>query len=125
MSDGVKAVAYLLISLFLGVILRELGFKGAKLVSLVGTVSAVGVAAVYVSRLISVFGALGSESGEYAVAMLKIVGIGYVFGICADACTELGEGTLSSYVCLIGRLEILTVSLPFIKTIVEKGIEML
>ena len=125
MSEGVKAVAYVLITLFLGIILKELGFKGAKLVFLVGTVSLVGVAAVYVSRLVSVIGELGSDSGEYAVAMLKIVGIGYVFGICADICTELGEGVLAGSVCLIGRLEILTVSLPFIKTIVEKGIEMI
>lgn len=125
MSDGVKVVAYVLITLFLGVILRELGFRGAKLVSLVGIVSVVGVAAIYVSRLVSVIGELGSASGEYAVAMLKIVGLGYVFGICADICADLGEGTLAGSVCLIGRLEILTVSLPFIKTIVEKGIEMI
>ena len=125
MSDGIKAVAYVLIALFLGAVLRELGFKGAKLVTLVGTVSTVGVAAIYVSRLVSAIGELGPGSGEYAVAMLKIVGLGYVFGICADICTELGEGTLAGSVCLIGRLEILTVSLPFIKTIVEKGIEMI
>lgn len=123
--SGIKTVAYVLITLFLGVILRELGFKGARLVFLLGTVSLVGAAAVCVGELLSFAKDVGSDSEEYAVAMLKIVGIGYVFGICADVCTDLGEGTLAASVCLIGRLEILTVSLPFIKSIVEKGISLI
>lgn len=125
MSEGMKAIAYALITLFLGVILRELGFKGARLVTLLGTVGAVGIAAVYVGRLSAVLGEMGATSSEYAVAMLKIVGIGYVFGICADICTELGEATLGSSVSLIGRLEIMTISLPYVRMIVEKGIGMI
>lgn len=125
MSEGMKAIAYALITLFLGVILRELGFKGARLVTLLGTVGAVGIAAVYVGRLSAVLGEMGATSSEYAVAMLKIVGLGYVFGICADICTELGEATLGSSVSLIGRLEIMVISLPYVRMIVEKGIGMI
>ena len=125
MSYGVKAIAYILITLFLGVILKELGFKGSKLVILLGTVTVVGTVGIYVGRLVSMLGDLGANAGEYAAAMLKIIGIGYVFGICADVCTELGEGGLSNSVCLLGRVEIMTVSLPYIRMIVEKGIEMI
>ena len=125
MSEGMKAIAYALITLFLGVILRELGFKGARLVTLLGTVGAVGIAAVYVGRLSTVLGEMGATSSEYAVAMLKIVGLGYVFGICADICTELGDATLGSSVSLIGRLEIMVISLPYVRMIVEKGIGMI
>ena len=62
---------------------------------------------------------------EYAVAMLKILGVGYAFGICSDICAELGEPTLAGAVCLFGRIEIVMLSVPFIKTIVEKGIELI
>ena len=125
MSYGAKAFAYILITLFLGVILKELGFKGSKLVILLGTVTVVGTVGIYVGRLVSMLGDLGANAGEYAAAMLKIIGIGYVFGICADVCTELGEGGLSNSVCLLGRVEIMTVSLPYVRMIVEKGIEMI
>lgn len=125
MSEGMKAIAYALITVFLGVILRELGFKGARLVTLLGTVGAVGIAAVYVGRLTAMLGEMGATSNEYAVAMLKIVGLGYVFGICADICTELGEATLGNSVSLIGRLEIMAISLPYVRMIVEKGIGMI
>ena len=125
MSDWVKVIAYVLITLFLGALLKELGFKGSKLVLLLGVVSVLGAVVIYIGKMLSFLPNLSDDTKEYAVAMLKILGVGYAFGICSDICTELGEGTLAGSVCLIGRLEILTVSLPFIKTIVEKGIEMI
>ena len=42
MSDWVKVIAYVLITLFLGTLLKELGFKGSKLVLLLGVVSVIG-----------------------------------------------------------------------------------
>ena len=125
MSYAVKLIAYVLITLFLGVILRELGFKGSRLVLLLGMISVIGASVTYVGKLIELYGMLGIGSDEYAVAMIKIVGIGYVFGICADICSELGEGGLANAVCLFGRIEAVTLSAPFVKMIVEKGIELI
>ena len=125
MSEWMRLIAYVLVTLFLGVILKELGFKGAKLIFLLGMISVIGACAIYIGRLTSELGSLGRESGEYATAMLKIVGVGYAFGICSDICTELGEGGLAGAVTLFGRIEIMTISAPFIKMIVEKGIEMI
>ena len=68
---------------------------------------------------------MGANNSEYARAMLKILGAGYVFGVCSDICSELGEGGLSGAVCLFGRVEIIALSLPYIKRIVEKGIELI
>lgn len=125
MSYAVKLIAYVLITLFLGVILRELGFKGSRLVLLLGMISVIGASVTYVGKLIELYGMLGMGSDEYAVAMIKIVGIGYVFGICADICSELGEVGLANAVCLFGRIEAVTLSAPFVKMIVEKGIELI
>ena len=125
MKEWIGAVAYALLSLVLGVLLRELGFKGARLVFLIGTVGIVGAAALYAGRLFNSLSVIGTDNSEYARAMLKIVGVGYVFGICSDICTELGETSLSAAVCLFGRIEIVMLSVPFIRMIVEKGIELI
>ena len=125
MNDWVKVIAYVLITLFLGAFLKELGFKGAKLVLLLGVVSVLGAAVIYIGKMLSLLPALDDEAKDYAVAMLKILGVGYAFGICSDVCTELGESSLAGAVCLFGRIEIIMLSVPFIKTIVEKGIEMI
>ena len=125
MSALWKVLAYALITLFLGVVLRELGFKGTRLVVLLGTVTLLGVFVLYIGELFDMLPGVGEENREYAVAMLKMVGVGYAFGICSDVCRELGEGTLGSTVCLLGRVEILLICLPFIKRIIERGVELL
>ena len=125
MSGWLRIIGYALITVFLGVLLKELGFKGSKLVLLIGTISIIGVAALSAGSLFSMLPWLDGDNGEYAVAMLKIVGVGYVCGVCADICTELGECGLSNAVCLFGRVEIVTLSLPFIKRIIEKGLEVI
>ena len=125
MSDWWRVIFYALITLFLGVILKESGFKGARLVFLLGTVSIIGASIIYIENLMDALPGLGEGSEEYAVAMLKIVGVGYAFGICSDICQELGEVSLSSAITLFGRLEIITIFLPFVKRIIEKGVEMI
>ena len=125
MSDWIKVIAYVLVTLFLGVLLKELGFKGAKLVLLLGIISVLGAAFIYIGKILSFFSSLDERGREYAETMLKILGVGYAFGICADVCTELGETSLANAVSLFGRIEILALSLPFIRMIVEKGIELI
>ena len=125
MSEWMRIVAYVLITLFLGLLLKELGFRGATLVLLFGTVSVVGVAVLSLGKIFSLLPGVDAEGREYAEAMLKIIGVGYVFGICSDVCSQLGEGSLSSAVALCGRVEIIALSVPFIKRIIEKGIELL
>lgn len=125
MSEWWRVILYALVTLFLGVILKEVGFKGSKLVFLLGTVGIIGASVIYIGKVIDTVPALGEVDKEYAVAMLKIIGVGYAFGICSDICEELGEVTLSGAVSLFGRVEIITLSLPFIKRIIEKGVELI
>lgn len=125
MSSWVRVIAYVLITLFLGVVLRELGFRGSRLVILLGTVSILGASVIYLGETVSEISALTDKGNECAVAMLKIVGVGYAFGICSDVCRDLGESGLSAAVCLFGRVEILMISLPFIKEIIEEGVKLL
>ena len=125
MSGWLKILACAFITVFLGVVLKELGFKGVKLISLLTTVSLIGASVIYLGELISVLPGLSGSSKEYAKAILKIVGVGYAFGICSDVCRELGETSLANAVILFGRIEIIMISLPFVKMILEKGVELI
>ena len=125
MSAWIKVIGCVLVTLFLGVLLKELGFKGARLVFLLATVSLIGGAVIYIGEAVSLLPGIDAIGREYAVAMLKIVGVGYAFGICSDICTELGETSLGGAVCMFGRVEIIALSIPYIKMIVEKGIDLI
>ena len=58
-------------------------------------------------------------------AAVKILGIGYLFGMCADVCRELGEGNVAKGVEVVGRVEIIAVVIPYFKEIVSVGTELL
>ena len=125
MSDWIRVVAYVFITLFLGVVLRELGFRGSRFVILLGTVSILGASVMYIGETVSAISGITDKGDDYAVAMLKMVGVGYAFGICSDICRDLGEMGLSGAVCLFGRVEILMISLPFVKKMIEEGVKLL
>ena len=125
MSTWLRVIAYVTISVVLGVVLKELGFKGVRLITLLGTVSVLGASILCIGEVLREMPEVLDDSKEYAVAMLKMVGIGYAFGICSDICRELGEAGLAGAVCLFGRVEILTICAPFVKRIIEKGIELI
>lgn len=125
MSAWGKVLAYAFITLFLGVVLKELGFKGTRLVMLLGTLSLLCISVTYIGEVIAMLPAVGEDGKEYAVVMLKMVGVGYAFGVCSDVCRELGETSLSGVVALLGRVEILVLSVPFVKRIIECSVELI
>lgn len=124
MSEWMRVIAYALITLFLGTLLKELGFKGSRLVFILGIVALIGAAVICFGRVLADLPML-KDNEEYAVAILKIVGVGYAFGMCSDICAELGETSLGGAVCLFGKVEIIMLSVPFIKDIIEKGLELI
>ena len=125
MTDVIRVIGYVIITLVLCLLLKELGFKGARLIVLICTVAIIGGAVVSMGSFMKLLPGVSDSSGEYAIAVMKMIGVGYAFGVCSDICVELGEIGLSSAVCLFGRVEIVALSAPYIRLIIEKGIEML
>ena len=124
--SALKVVGYAFLTLFLVVILREVGFRGARLLSLVGVVGLLSASVVGVESLGTVFDKVGQDvPNEYAVAVMKIMGVGYASGICSDVCLELGEVGLSSAVALFGRIEMLALCAPMAVSILERGIDLM
>ncbi len=56
-------------------------------------------------------------SSEYIAAMLKVTGIVYLIQFAAEACRDCGEGAIAAKTELAGRVMILVVCLPVIKTV--------
>ena len=56
---------------------------------------------------------------SYAAPLLKALGIAVMTQCCAELCRECGEGAAASGIELIGKVEILLLSLPLIHEILE------
>jgi len=52
---------------------------------------------------------------EYATPLIKSLGVAILAGISADICRDCGENAVASSVELVGKAEILIISLPMLK----------
>ncbi|MBQ8372340.1 MAG: hypothetical protein IJX38_05350 [Clostridia bacterium] len=120
MSNPIGIAGIGVLIAFLCLILRQAGFGAYRAVSLVGVV---GMLAVAVTGIGSIVGELlapaGEKMGELVTLVMRIIGVGYVFGICADICRDVGEGSVANAVLTVGRVEILLLSLPALRYVME------
>ena len=124
----VKAVGVALILTLMAVLLRSFGFKGAGVFAAFSLTVLLSFFVGEWAALSELFGyaaTLDGEGAEYVGAIVKIIGVGYIFGISADICRELGEGGISSGVVLVGRAEMVAIALPYFKRILDIGTELL
>ena len=104
------------------VLLRNFGWKGAPVFSALAIVVILSGLSSEATELVSFFSFLSEWGGsDLSGAALKILGCGYLFGICADLCRELGEGGIAKSVEVVGRAEIIMIVLPFLKEIINLG----
>ena len=55
----------------------------------------------------------------YAAPLIKALGIAVLTQCCSELCRECGEGTVGNGIELIGKIEILLLSLPLVNEILE------
>ena len=107
-------------------LLRGFGWRGVPI--LVASVSVLMISELD-GRFEYIFGALrkiGTSTGigETLAAALKVIAAGYLFGICADVCRELGENGVAKMVDVVGRVEIVAIVVPYFEEIIKIGIEL-
>ena len=109
------------------VLLKDLGWRGAAVFSAFSLVALLSLCAEGVLQLSGAISAFTEASAlsEAAAGVLKITGVGFLMGVAADVCRELGEAGIARGVIFAGRLEILCISLPFLEKIVATGVELL
>ncbi len=108
-------------------VLSQLGFRGTRAFVALSLVAILLAVSVSVGESVSEMGRIGELAKMSAVAKpaLKIVFLGYLFGICADIATELGESGIANALMIGGRIEMLLVTLPYINDIVELAVDLI
>ena len=108
-------------------LLGELGFRHSKLFlcfSLV--VMTCALLDSFATHVLPLFDLINSmEMIGVGKTVLKIVGIGYVMGLCRDFCDTLGAGSISSIIDLTCKIEILALVSPYISELIKDVGELL
>ena len=122
-----KVLAIGLIVSVVGALLTEMGCRTKWVFSVISmTVLLLGLS----SELSSVLSELVSLTDTYGMedtvkSAVKVVGIGYVYGISSEVCEELGEKRVSQILTTFSRVEIFLVILPYVKEIADMGVRLL
>ena len=108
-------------------VLKAFGWRGAPIVAVATFISILLLFFDSFESVKRIFEAVEAVDGmqESVGYVLKILGIGYVSGICADVCTELGEQRIASAVLTVARIESLIVVSPMILEIMNVGLELI
>ena len=127
MSEFLKVPSVAIVVLVSAILLREAGFKGHRLFSALGIM---GILLLALSSFEDIKAELEIISDDYGIGealryALKALGIGYLFSLSADMCRDLGEGGIASAVELAGRLELVLLSFPVLKEILQTATELL
>ena len=121
-----KAFGLALLGAVIAFILKAFGWKGAPLAAVAAMIALFSFFFEGLSKIFEIFTVAtevegGAEVGEY---LMKILGIGYLSGICSDVCKELGESGIASLVVTVAKLESFAIVAPLIVEILTLGLEL-
>ena len=121
-----RGLGVLLIVVVFSVLLKNLGWKGAPVLISVGLLGVISIYAESIREVIDITEALVeyADVEVYLKAFLKIFSVCFLSLAVSDALCELGESGAAKGVGIIAKAEILTVSAPFIKEIIESALEL-
>jgi hypothetical protein len=113
-----------------GVLCFLLSEMGSRLAKPIGALSAVLMLITALSGISEIGGearAFMAEAGlsEIGLDVMRVVGTGYVFGACADTVEGLGEGGISRTLDTLCRVEIMLITLPYVKEILSFGLSLI
>lgn len=107
-------------------LLSQLGFRGVRAFSALSIVAVLLAVSVSSGEIFSEINELVNigEVADITMSALKIVFVGYVFGFSSDIAAELGESGVASAITIGGRVEMMLISLPYIKDIIKLALEL-
>ena len=122
-----RACAVAILCSILAFLLDRMGFKSKGLFSSLCALVILSSLFDPLSNMFSKFTDLSKLAGitDAATCALRVVGLGYTFGLTADLCGGLGEQGLSSVILLVGRVQILLLVCPYFEKIIDVGLELI
>lgn len=108
-------------------LLRSFGWRGAPVFASVALVILLTEASGLLEAVLHSVRDIGAVAGlaEPVRAALKVLGLGYLYGICADVCRDLSEAGIAKAVEAVGRVEIVAVIMPYFEEIIKVGVELI
>ena len=121
-----KIFGLALIGAIISFVLKAFGWRGAPVAAIATILTLMAVFAEGFEKIGAVFEIATEAEGvkEVGEYLLKILGIGYLSGICSDVCRELGEGGIASAVITVARIESFAVISPLIIEVMTLGLEL-
>lgn len=116
----VKIIGMALLTLCCALFLKRIDPFVATVVSVGCSVVILAVSIVNTENFISYYYDLCNDRGygEYFGVMLKGLGVAFLTQTGSDICKDSGENLLASRIELAGKIEILAITLPLIKSLV-------
>lgn len=116
-----------LTALVLYVLLDAMGYRGARLLTLTATVMIYALAVSLIPELLSSIELISERTGigETVRCAMRIIGIGYISGICYDASLDMGARGLASAVMTIGRIQMLLIVAPYVSEVIGLAAELI
>lgn len=123
MMTGARIGGLALVGLTALLLLRSYKPEWAVFIRMAVTVGAVGMiltlAGSVVACVADVTEGTGITDGETWPILLKALGIAWITEAGASICRDSGEGSLAGWVETAGKLEILLLAVPLIRTVME------
>ena len=128
MIDLLKILAVALITVFAHMILKQTKPEIAMILSIAGSVLIVIMVVDSLSSVISSFYEIFERTGvdtSLLTPLLKIIAIGYITEFGANVCYDAGASSVADKILFAGKVVILLISLPIIKTVIDMVVAIL
>jgi len=118
----VKIAAIVILASVLSMIVRQYKGEYALVIQLSGIILVILVALSTVDNLLNEVKNLISDTSvniDFASVLIKILGISIIVEMSADVCRDTGNSALASNVELVGKIIILGMTFPMLKTLIS------
>ncbi len=117
-----SVISFGIVATILAVIVRQTRPEQALLISLGAGCIIFGFVFSQLRELLSWWKSLASEFGfinTYLSPLIRILGVSYLTQFASQACRDAGEGAVAMKLDLAGKVVVLALSAPILKTILE------
>lgn len=108
-------------------LLKDAGAPHSEAVVMIFGIAVLGSVLTGLAQVVSFIMKLGDGTDvlEYVKLLLKASGVAFVCDVTSNLCNDAGQAGVARYVEIVGRCELLVLSLPLIKDLIDISFGML
>ena len=120
--DLIKIIGVAILICIASIVIKQIKPEFSLIIIIAGSCLILWYILQYIDTIINVFDNIAKQTNintEFLTIILKIVGIGYLIEFAANICVDSGNSSIADKIILIGKLIILTVSMPIISNLLN------